>query len=49
MVGPPTATPKLVKGLWLLIRTENMLDHEVVVLVSIISFSCHFWNRMYDL
>lgn len=27
MLGPPTLTPKFVKGLWLLIRTENMLDH----------------------
>ena len=37
MVGPPTVTPKFVKGLWLLIRTENMLDQ---VVVSILVFFC---------
>ena len=46
MVGPPTVTPKLltffVKGLWLLIRTENMLDQ---VVVSILVRTCLFLSK----
>ena len=42
MVGPPTVTPKFVKGLWLLIRTENMLDQ---VVVSILVRTCLFLSK----
>ena len=37
MVGPPTVTPKLLNGLWLLILTENILDQEVVVSILLLT------------
>ena len=53
MVGPPTVTPKLltffVKGLWLLIRTENMLDQVVVsILVRTCLVSVQKRNHHFD-
>ena len=53
MVGPPTVTPKLltffVKGLWLLIRTENMLDQVVVsILVRTCFVSVQKRNHHFD-